>query len=87
MLTFGLLLRLKAWTQGSDGRIRLSEDDGPPAREFLEDDYDEDNEELPADRSGGGNSGHERGEGRANDDMTTLTADHGESGAHTAVTT
>jgi hypothetical protein len=25
----------------------LSEDDGPPSREFLEDDYDEDNEELP----------------------------------------
>lgn len=29
-----------------EGRIRLSEDDGPPAREFLEDDYDEDNQGL-----------------------------------------
>ncbi|KAJ7161061.1 hypothetical protein C8R46DRAFT_1106390 [Mycena filopes] len=28
----------------SEGAIRLSEDDGPPAREFLEDDYDDDNE-------------------------------------------
>ncbi|KAJ6463554.1 hypothetical protein C8R45DRAFT_841307, partial [Mycena sanguinolenta] len=27
-----------------EGAIRLSEDDGPPAREFLEDDYDDDNE-------------------------------------------
>ncbi|KAJ7042969.1 hypothetical protein C8F04DRAFT_59058 [Mycena alexandri] len=26
----------------SEGAIRLSEDDGPPAREFLEDDYDDD---------------------------------------------
>ncbi|KAJ6492912.1 hypothetical protein C8R47DRAFT_1214185 [Mycena vitilis] len=31
---------------GSEGAIRLSEDDGPPAREFLEDDYDDDNEGL-----------------------------------------
>ncbi|KAJ6625988.1 hypothetical protein B0H10DRAFT_1999802 [Mycena sp. CBHHK59/15] len=29
-----------------EGAIRLSEDDGPPAREFLEDDYDDDNEGL-----------------------------------------
>ncbi|KAJ6578789.1 hypothetical protein DFH09DRAFT_1448972 [Mycena vulgaris] len=31
------------------GAIRLSEDDGPPAREFLEDDYDEDHEGLDMD--------------------------------------
>ena len=43
--------RLKTWTR-REGRIRLSEDDGPPAREFLEDDYDEDNEELPIGESG-----------------------------------
>ncbi|KAG6889679.1 hypothetical protein C0995_015427 [Termitomyces sp. Mi166 len=30
----------------SEGRIRLSIDDGPPAREFL-DDYDDDHEPLP----------------------------------------
>ncbi|KAF8970686.1 hypothetical protein BDZ97DRAFT_1790506 [Flammula alnicola] len=30
----------------SEGAIRLSQDDGPPANEFLEDDYDEDNEHL-----------------------------------------
>ncbi|KAF8900416.1 hypothetical protein CPB84DRAFT_1708934 [Gymnopilus junonius] len=30
----------------SEGRIRLSEDDGPPANEFLADDFDEDNEHL-----------------------------------------
>jgi hypothetical protein len=30
----------------NDGRIRLSEDDGPPAHEFLEGDYDEDNMHL-----------------------------------------
>jgi len=29
-----------------EGRIRLSEDNGPPANEFLADDYDEDNEHL-----------------------------------------
>ena len=28
------------------GRIKLSEDDGPPAHEFLEDDYGEDNAHL-----------------------------------------
>ncbi|KAH9920826.1 uncharacterized protein BXZ73DRAFT_91859 [Epithele typhae] len=28
------------------GRIRLSVDDGPSAREFLDDDYDDDNERL-----------------------------------------
>jgi hypothetical protein len=42
--------RLKTWTR-TEGQIRLSEDDGPPVREFLEDDYDEDNEELPAEES------------------------------------
>ncbi|KAF8816976.1 hypothetical protein BYT27DRAFT_7219538 [Phlegmacium glaucopus] len=33
--------------RSNEGRIRLSEDDGPPANEFLADDYDEDNEHLP----------------------------------------
>ncbi|EDR07010.1 uncharacterized protein LACBIDRAFT_299239 [Laccaria bicolor S238N-H82] len=37
---------LKTITSRNDGRIRLSEDDGPPAHEFLEDDYDEDNAHL-----------------------------------------
>ena len=37
--------RLKTLTR-SEGRIRLSEDNGPPANEFLADDYDEDNEHL-----------------------------------------
>lgn len=37
--------RLKTFTT-TGGRIRLSEDDGPPSREFLEDDFDEDNEPL-----------------------------------------
>ena len=37
--------RLKTLTS-SEGRIRLSEDNGPPANEFLADDYDEDNEHL-----------------------------------------
>ncbi|OSD00069.1 hypothetical protein PYCCODRAFT_1371975, partial [Trametes coccinea BRFM310] len=31
---------------GGDGRIRLSMDEGPSAREFLDDDYDDDNERL-----------------------------------------
>ena len=35
--------RLKTLTS-SEGRIRLSEDNGPPANEFLADDYDEDND-------------------------------------------
>jgi hypothetical protein len=49
----GKCFRLKTWTR-SEGQIRLSEDDGPPAREFLEDDYDEDHEELPESRANGG---------------------------------
>jgi len=36
---------MKTWTR-TEGAVRLSVDDGPPAREFLEDDYDDDNEEL-----------------------------------------
>ncbi|KAJ3526860.1 hypothetical protein NM688_g8208 [Phlebia brevispora] len=35
--------QLQTWT-GREGAIRLSVDDGPPARAFLDDDYDEDNE-------------------------------------------
>ncbi|KAI1790538.1 hypothetical protein LXA43DRAFT_482014 [Ganoderma leucocontextum] len=35
----------QTWNHG-EGRIRLSTDDGPSAREFLEDDYDDDNERL-----------------------------------------
>lgn len=39
--------RLKLNTiSGSEGRIRLSEDDGPSAAEFLEDDFDDDNLHL-----------------------------------------
>ncbi|TCD67737.1 hypothetical protein EIP91_011979 [Steccherinum ochraceum] len=41
-------LQLKTWS-GGEGRIRLSMDDGPSAREFLEDDYDDDNAGLPDD--------------------------------------
>lgn len=37
--------RLKTWKQ-PEGQIRLSSDEGPPSHEFLEDDYDEDNEDL-----------------------------------------
>ncbi|TDL26819.1 hypothetical protein BD410DRAFT_782895 [Rickenella mellea] len=33
--------RLKAW-RGTEGRIRLSEDDGPPARSFVEDEAEDD---------------------------------------------
>lgn len=44
--------RLKTFTR-TEGRIRLSVDDGPPAREFLEDDYDEDNEVLEYEQGGG----------------------------------
>ena len=36
------MARLKAWTR-QEGTIRLSLDDAPAAREFLDDDYDEDN--------------------------------------------
>ncbi|KAH8079831.1 hypothetical protein BXZ70DRAFT_1012589 [Cristinia sonorae] len=41
-------LQLKTWS-GREGRIRLSLDEGPSAREFLEDDYDDDHEGLPDD--------------------------------------
>ena len=37
--------RLQTWNQG-EGRIRLSTDDGPSAHEFLDDDYDDDNERV-----------------------------------------
>lgn len=37
--------RLQTWNQG-EGRIRLSTDDGPSSREFLDDDYDDDNERV-----------------------------------------
>ncbi|KAJ7146213.1 hypothetical protein C8R44DRAFT_9469 [Mycena epipterygia] len=40
--------QLKTITR-TEGAIRLSQDDGPPAREFLEDDYDEDHEGLNMD--------------------------------------
>jgi len=43
-----IMYRLKTWNQ-SEGRVRLSEDDGPPSTEFLEDDYDQDNEGLELD--------------------------------------
>ncbi|KAJ7270631.1 hypothetical protein B0H12DRAFT_774360 [Mycena haematopus] len=42
--------QLKTLTNArAEGAIRLSEDDGPPAREFLEDDYDDDNEGVNLD--------------------------------------
>jgi hypothetical protein len=39
------VFRLKTLTS-NEGRIRLSEDNGPPANEFLADDYDGDNQHL-----------------------------------------
>jgi hypothetical protein len=42
--------RLQTWSR-RDGRIRLSTDDGPPAAEFLEDDYDDDNTGLTIEES------------------------------------
>lgn len=48
MLTLTSVVRLNTWTR-KEGRIRLSEDDGPPVHEFLQDDYDEDNERLADD--------------------------------------
>ncbi|KAF7373633.1 hypothetical protein MSAN_00573700 [Mycena sanguinolenta] len=41
--------QLKTISDARGGAIRLSEDDGPPAREFLEDDYDDDNEGVNID--------------------------------------
>ena len=38
-------LSLKTFRQ-NEGAIRLSQDEGPPANEFLADDYDDDNEHL-----------------------------------------
>lgn len=40
--------RLKTWTR-QEGTIRLSMDDGPASREFLDDDYDEDNADIADD--------------------------------------
>ncbi|KAL6302573.1 hypothetical protein BKA93DRAFT_818391 [Sparassis latifolia] len=37
--------RLNTWSR-REGNIRLSIDDGPSSREFLDDDYDEDRESL-----------------------------------------
>ncbi|KAK7055532.1 hypothetical protein R3P38DRAFT_2847650 [Favolaschia claudopus] len=45
-LRFVISHQLKTITNSREGAIRLSEDDGPPAREFLEDDYDNDNEDV-----------------------------------------
>ena len=39
------LRRLNNWTQ-KQGTIRLSEDDGPPAIEFLSNDFDEDHRRI-----------------------------------------
>lgn len=65
MLSLGLVahvadvFRMKTWTR-TEGGVRLSEDDGPAATEFLGDDLDEDGDdgiewdnrdrELPAER-------------------------------------
>ncbi|CCM00714.1 uncharacterized protein FIBRA_02754 [Fibroporia radiculosa] len=40
--------QLNTWTR-KEGAVRLSEDDGPPAHEFLDDDYDDDRERIPDD--------------------------------------
>lgn len=40
--------RLKTWTR-QEGNIRLSVDDGPPANEFLADDFDEDHGDIEDD--------------------------------------
>ena len=64
--------RLKSWTGRREGAIRLSLDDGPAAHEFLQDDYDEDNEDIADDEPlamraqqlksiGGQNEGESRG--------------------------
>ncbi|ETW79993.1 hypothetical protein HETIRDRAFT_243886, partial [Heterobasidion irregulare TC 32-1] len=37
--------QLKTWRR-REGNIRLSEDDGPPAHTFLEDEYDDDNDRI-----------------------------------------
>ncbi|KAH8114823.1 hypothetical protein DFH11DRAFT_1589901 [Phellopilus nigrolimitatus] len=37
--------QLKTWTR-DEGRVRLSEDDGPPARSFVEDDEEDDAEDT-----------------------------------------
>ena len=41
--------RLQPWSEG--GRIRLSEDDGPAATEFLDDDDDDDDRPIALGRS------------------------------------
>ena len=43
--TTELLRRLNTWTQ-KQGTIRLSEDDGPPAIEFLSNEFDEDHQHI-----------------------------------------
>ena len=47
-LTGRILARLQTWTR-REGNIRLSMDDGPPSRSFLDEDYDEDNEAVADD--------------------------------------
>ena len=39
------LNRLRTWT-GDEGRIRLSEDDGPPARHFVDNDDNDDEDDA-----------------------------------------
>jgi hypothetical protein len=61
-----MLGRLKTLTR-SEGRIRLSEDDGPAATEFLGDDFDDDNVSLRSNdtlRTGrvGGHSANQGGD-------------------------
>lgn len=70
MVSFGLNFarRLKTITR-REGGIRLSEDDGPPAREFLEDDYDDDNEILPGDNSDDEPLAHHTQHGRQGTDL------------------
>lgn len=47
--TIDSLQRLQTWPEG--GRIRLSEDDGPAATEFLDDDDDDDGPPIVLGRS------------------------------------
>lgn len=74
--------RLKTFTQ-REGNIRLSEDDGPPAREFLEDDYDDDIEGLSGDNSDDESLAHHTGHNtRQTNTSSTGDAGEGRVGVH-----
>jgi len=74
--------RLKTFTQ-REGNIRLSEDDGPPAREFLEADYDDDIEGLSGDNSDDESLTHHTGPNtRQTNTSSTGNAGEGRVGVH-----